>query len=70
MKEEIQVYVKNVYGKEMVYPACSKAKYFTDLMGRKTFTKQDIRLIGLIGFFVRTVNMHDVEKESNVNAWE
>lgn len=34
----LKVIIKNVYGKEMIYPACEKSKAFLNALGLKTFT--------------------------------
>lgn len=35
---KLQVIIKNVYGQEMIYPACEKSKAFLNALGLKTFT--------------------------------
>ena len=45
--------IKNVYGNELIYPVCDKAKAFTLLSGRKTLSRRDIEIIETLGFSVR-----------------
>lgn len=48
----ITVVIKQVYGKETIYPACDKSKAFAKLIGQKTLTRQNITDIKSIGFSV------------------
>lgn len=48
----IKVRIKNVYGKEMIYPACPKAELFTALLGQETLTRTDINLIKQLGYAI------------------
>ena len=50
---EIIVMIKNVYGNELIYPVCDKAKRFARLSGRKTLSPRDIEIIEELGFSVR-----------------
>jgi len=34
----LYITIKNVYGNEMIYPACEKSKAFLNALGLKTFT--------------------------------
>jgi hypothetical protein len=52
---EISVQVKNVYGNQLVYPICDKAKYFAKLARTSTLTPQAIDLIKRIGFTIVVV---------------
>jgi hypothetical protein len=42
---------KNVYGNELLYPACANAKIFAALTGKKTLSTSDISLIEKLGTF-------------------
>jgi hypothetical protein len=44
------VKIKNVYGKDLIYPVCDKAKIFTSLMNKKTIDNYDIRKIKELGY--------------------
>lgn len=46
----IQVRVKNVYGNELVYPACETSKLLCDLAGDKTITARSMILIKKLGY--------------------
>ena len=48
----IVVQVKQVYGNDTVYPVCDRAKLFAELLGQKTLTFTDLRIIQKIGFAV------------------
>jgi histone H3/H4 len=50
---EIIVCVRNVYGNELIYPVCERAKLLTRLSGRKTFSPVDIETIEKLGFVVK-----------------
>lgn len=50
---EILVCVRNVYGNELIYPVCEKAKLLAKLAGRKTLGIADIKTIEALGFVVR-----------------
>lgn len=41
----ISVSIRNVYGNELIYPACDKSRAFAKLKGQKTLTPADIRII-------------------------
>jgi hypothetical protein len=52
---QIQVEIKNVYGKPVVYPVCKKAKTLADLAGNKTLTPANLAQIKKLGFVVKVV---------------
>jgi hypothetical protein len=52
MDDNIVVRVKNVYGNDTIYPVCEKAKLFADLLGQKSLTFNDMRIIQAMGFQV------------------
>ena len=53
---EIQVSIKSVYGNQLIYPVCDKAKYFAKLARTSTLTPQAIDLIKRIGFDILVVD--------------
>ena len=55
METTIKVEIKNVYGKETIYPACPKAAIFADLVGQRTLTGQDIAKIKALGYTIEVV---------------
>lgn len=48
--DSITVSIKNVYGNELIYPVCDKAKLFASLTGKKTLGQNDIDTIKALGF--------------------
>ena len=48
----ITVRVREVYGKDLVYPADVKAQVFAHLVGAKTFNRLHIDLIRSLGYTV------------------
>ena len=47
---KIQIYTKNVYGNELVYPANESAKDFLLLTGAKTFSQNQLSIIRKLGY--------------------
>ena len=56
----IQVEIKNVYGKELIYPICASAKIFADIADTKTLTFETIQLIKRLGY---TIEINLLRKE-------
>jgi histone H3/H4 len=52
---QISVEIKQVYGKEVIYPICDRAKAFARLVKQKTLTREDIACIREIGFIIAVV---------------
>jgi len=48
--ELIILKVKNVYGKNLVYPVCQKSRAFAHLVGKKTLSPQDLIDISFLEF--------------------
>lgn len=53
--KQIYVTIKNVYGSELIYPACDMSAQFTRLSKTKTLTADNIKAIKLLGFKVEVV---------------
>ena len=53
---KIQVTIKNVYGKETIYPICEQAKIFAGLVRQRTLTRKDIEKIKALGFAIEIVH--------------
>jgi len=53
---KIQVLIKNIYGRETIYPVCDQAKIFASLAGQKTLTSREIRLIKDLGYSIEVVS--------------
>ena len=49
---EIKVKLKNVYGQDLVYPVCSKAKVFAQIAGTTTLTPETLSKIMFLGYEV------------------
>lgn len=49
---EIIVKTKNVYGNELIYPVCEKAKIFAEIANTKTLSLRDLARIKSLGFVV------------------
>lgn len=52
----IQVQLRNVYGRELIYPINDAAKLAVGLTGRKTFTEADLQLLSALGLKVEWVS--------------
>jgi len=52
-KDTIHVEKKNIYGNELLYPVCQRAKIFAVLTGQKTLSDGAIYHIKRLGFSVR-----------------
>tara|TARA_R100000951_G_scaffold23284_1_gene19446 strand:- start:318 stop:491 length:174 start_codon:yes stop_codon:yes gene_type:complete len=55
MKLEIQV--KNIYGRDVVYPVCEKSQLLTRLSGNRTLTDEAIAVIKKLGYTFTTTTM-------------
>ena len=51
----IKLYIKNVYGNERIYPACSKGKILAEFKGTKTFSRQDLKRFKDLGYEIELV---------------
>jgi hypothetical protein len=52
LMNEITVQVKTVYGNELVYPVCDKAKLFAQIAGSKTLTTDCLLAIVKLGYTI------------------
>lgn len=52
---KIQVKIKNVYGKESIYPVCKLAQQFAALVQQKTLTSREIKLIKEMGYSIEVI---------------
>lgn len=48
--KKIIVEVKNVYGKQVIYPISENAILFAELSGKKTLTSDAIRILKKLGY--------------------
>lgn len=52
---ELLITTKNVYGNELIYPACPKSKLFCELLGTKTLTRNQCLKISALGYTFRVI---------------
>ncbi len=52
---KIQIKVKSVYGVERIYPVNDTAVKFGRLVGTKTFTKEQLKIIKDLGYEIEEV---------------
>lgn len=55
MQKTIQVTIKQVYGKDTIYPVCETAKMFCKLQGRKTLTADDLNIARVFGATIELI---------------
>lgn len=48
----IKVQVREVYGRELIYPACKTSKLLVELTGCKTWTQDNLRIVERAGIRV------------------
>jgi hypothetical protein len=58
---KLQVIIKNVYGNELIYPACEKAKLLAALANSKTITLQALTTIKKLAYTVEVVSAFQKE---------
>lgn len=51
----IQVQIKQVYGNELIYPICEKAKLFAKIKRQQTLTPSDISIIKELGYEIEVI---------------
>lgn len=49
----IEIRIQNVYGNDLIYPVCDKAKVFASMLGTKTLTRSAIDHIKRLGYEIR-----------------
>jgi hypothetical protein len=52
---ELTVKIKSVYGNDLIYPVNETARKFMDLLGKKTFSRVDLAIIGNLGYTITQV---------------
>lgn len=53
--QKVLVKIKNVYGKETIYPANSTAQKFADLARQSTLTRETLKHIKALGYEIEVV---------------
>tara|TARA_B100000029_G_scaffold399555_1_gene398295 strand:- start:88 stop:294 length:207 start_codon:yes stop_codon:yes gene_type:complete len=51
--KEIILELKNVYGKDLIYPSCHIASALIKLKNAKTFTKNDLNVFKALGLIIK-----------------
>lgn len=50
----LEVEVKNVYGRNVVYPVCEKSRLLAQLSGNRTLTPEAVAVIKTLGYTFTT----------------
>lgn len=53
----LTVRILNYWGRITIRPECEDSKLFTELLGQKTLTEENIEIIKRLGYEVRTVEV-------------
>lgn len=51
----IKLSIKNVYGRELIYPACRVSELFCKLLNQKTLSESAVKIIEQMGYRVEFV---------------
>lgn len=51
----VHVRVMDVYGRQVVYPVCDKAKVFADIADTKTLTDSTLRCMRKLGYTIHVI---------------
>ena len=51
---ELEVEVKNLYGRDVIYPVCEKSRLLAQLSGNRTLTSEAIAVIKQLGYTFTT----------------
>lgn len=62
---QIEIEIKNVYGKINIYPINAEAKVFAELLGQKTLTMDNLALIKLLGYKVKKIENEELDYITN-----
>jgi len=57
---DITIQIKNNYGQDVVYPACSNAKLFAEIAGTKTLTKETLQKIEWLGVEIKLASQDEI----------
>ena len=57
MKRELLVKVKNVFGRDLIYPICNDSKLICELLNVKTLNDYQIRKLTALDYRLKTVNV-------------
>lgn len=59
-KMELEIQIKNIYGRDVVYPVCEKAQLLTRLSGNRTLTEESIAVIKELGYTFTTTTTKEI----------
>ena len=57
----IQVFIKNVYGNQLIYPKCDISKAFSNIAKTKTLSIENLKTISQMGYQVEVVNENNIK---------
>ena len=57
---ELLVQIKNIYGRDVIYPICEKSQLLTRLSGNRTLTEEAIAVIKGLGYTFITTTTKEV----------
>ena len=57
---ELEVQIKNLYGRDVIYPVCEKAQLLTRLSGNRTLTAEAIAVIKGLGYTFTTTTTREI----------
>ena len=60
---DVTIQIKNNYGQDVAYPACSNAKLFAEIAGTKTLTKEVLQKIRRLGIGIKLPSQDAVLNE-------
>ena len=52
---KIEIYTRNIYGKELIYPMCKISNVFADIAKTKTLSIEVLRSLKAIGYTITEV---------------
>lgn len=55
MSEKIQVFVRQVYGRQVIYPSCAKALLFATLIGARSLEHRHLQAIEALGYQIEQI---------------
>lgn len=64
MSNTLRITIKNVYGKETIYPICDTAIKLAEFKGQKTFTENDIKKLKDIGYDFQLASVNQLSQLS------
>lgn len=59
---KVEISIRNVYGRELIYPVNDTAKKLAELIGHVTFTPKQLKIIHLLGFEIVQVPSDSIKE--------